>query len=305
MNTQASLFFRRVELGASKIQFPQDVVFLCGGPISDQKSSISSLRDFINKERDVILGPKKVLLAEKVATAFDSRLFDDLLELETHIASISRLGLLVSESPGSIAELGAFSQIPEIREILLVLVHSNHYQENSFIKDGPIRYLLNRDEQSVQEFDWQRTRAGNLDKKSAGKLAVPIKAAIDSFIGKLPRTKKFQEDRIGHKILLVAGVVNLLRCSKLREITAAMLELGVRLEEKQLKQVLFCLELFGWVRIIKRETSYYVYTGGSDPFLFRGKGTFADFDPVRVRFDILAAYEPSDARLSVLDSIGA
>jgi hypothetical protein len=302
MNPQASRFLRKVELGASRIQFPEDVVFLCGGPISVRSGTIASLRDLISTEKDVVLGTKKMLLAERVAVAFDSRLFDDLLDLEAHIASVSRLVLLISESPGSIAELGAFSQIDEIRENLLVFVHTQHYQENSFIKDGPIRYLLNRDEQSVQEFNWIRTRSGNLTKDSAANLIAPLKAAIDQFLGKLPRTKKFQSNRIGHQILLVAGIVNLLRCSKLREIGAALSELGIKIDEKPLKRILFCLELFGWIKVIKRDTSYYVYSGPSDPFLFRGRGAFSDFDPIRVRFDILNAYEPSDARLPILDS---
>ncbi|RAN37015.1 retron St85 family effector protein [Hyphomonas pacifica] len=303
MNLQASQFLEKVRLGDCRIQYPEDVVFLCGGQMNDNRTSFSSLRDVINKKAKDIFEDKQVLLAERVATAFDARLFDDLLELEAHIASISRLVLLVSESAGSIAELGAFSQIEEIRENLLVYIHSQHFQENSFIRDGPIRYLLNKDEQSVQEFNWLKTSRGGVHKKSAEKISAPIKSSIKQFLGKLPRTGKFQDNRIGHDILLVAGIVQLLRCSKIREIRNALTILGREKDEKKVKQILFCLTLFGWVRPIKRETQYYVYLCETDPFLFRGRGVYSEFDPIRVRYDILSGYPQEDPRLAILDSL--
>lgn len=302
MNSQAELFFKKVRLESSKVQYPNDVVFLCGGEINHVTGTIKSLRDFIFKT-EMLLPRFQVLLAEKAATAYDSKIYDDLLEFERYIASISRIVLLISESAGSIAELGAFSQISEIRAKLLVFMHSKFYGESSFIKDGPVRFLENLNEQSVQEFTWTTSSAGNLAKASVEPLATPIELAVEGFMRKQPRTEKFDKRRIGHQILLVAGVIYTLRCCKLREILKSLELLGYGLTETELKKCIFCLKLFGWIQVVKRETNYYIYEAAASPFIFRGIGSLADFDPVRVRHDVLKAYPDNDPRLTVLDSV--
>ena len=117
MNPRAEQFLRNVRLEESRVQYPEDVVFFCGGVIDPSDLRFASLRDFIFANRAIVLEGKRIILAEKAAEAFDSRVYEDLMDFERFIASISRIVLLVSESPGSIAELGAFSQIFEISSL--------------------------------------------------------------------------------------------------------------------------------------------------------------------------------------------
>lgn len=245
---------------------------------------------------------KRVILAEKAAEAFDSHVYDDLMDFEKFIASIARIVLLISESPGSIAELGAFSQISEISPKLLVYVHSQFYGQNSFIKDGPIRFLENRNEQSVFEFDWSTDANGLIDVGTVAPLIPAFDGAMRSFERRQPRTEKFANARIGHRILLTAGVIHLLGCCKIREISQAMELLGFELTEKQVKQMIFCLRLFGWVKSVKRDTTYYIYSSEIEAFKFKGGKTPRYFDFERARFDILRAYDRDDPRLSVLET---
>ncbi|MGB4866169.1 MAG: retron St85 family effector protein, partial [Hyphomicrobium sp.] len=222
------------------------------------------------------------------------------------IASISRIVMLVSESPGSIAELGAFSQIDEIRLKLLVFIHSNHYSANSFIKYGPIRYLENTNQKSVQEFDWQKNNRGNLTLESTQRHLASFKSAADSFLKSLPQAESFKVDNVGHCIMLIAGVIFTLRCCKLREVVEATKLLGLEFTESRIKQYIFCLKLVGWLKLVKRDVQYHIYVADRSPIVFRGPGPisdFARFDPVRVRYDILQSYEKDDPRLTVLDSV--
>lgn len=302
MNPQAEQFLQSVQLEESRVQYPEDVVFFCGGKIHPAEDQFSSLRDFIFSRKDECLDGKRIILAEKAAQLFDSHIYDDLMEFEKFIASISRVILLVSESEGSIAELGAFSQIPEISSKLLVYIHSRFYNDNSFIKDGPVRYLENRNEQSVQEFDWPQNQHGMINASAAATLIPAFAAAMRSFERRQPRTERFDQERIGHKILLVAGVIHLLGCCKIREAIEALDNLGFNFTENQVKQFIFCLKLFGWVRSVKRDTTYYIYSGPIEAFIFRGMPRQRYFDFERARFDILQAYPEHDARLSVLET---
>ncbi|MEW6406238.1 MAG: retron St85 family effector protein [Chloroflexota bacterium] len=302
MNPRAEQFLNDVQLGESRVQYPEDVVFFCGGLIHPLPDQFSSLRDFIYTHRDNALVGKRIILAEKAAEAFDSHVYDDLMEFEKFIASIARIVLLISESPGSIAELGAFSQIGEISPKLLVFIHSQFYGQNSFIKDGPVRYLENRNEQSVFEFDWLTDVQGMVQVPSAVPLLPAFAGAVRSFERRQNRTEKFSDRRIGHQILLTAGVVHLLGCCKLREIAEGLEVLGFDFSEKQVKQMIFCLRLFGWVKSVKRDTTYFIYSGPIEAFQFRGNMTTRYFDFERERFDVLQAYDKNDPRLSVMET---
>jgi hypothetical protein len=65
----------------------------------------------------------------------------DLLKLENLLASGVRAVVLCPESPGSIAELGAFANHSELSKRLVVLVKAKYRNSSGFIRLGPIRLL--------------------------------------------------------------------------------------------------------------------------------------------------------------------
>lgn len=65
----------------------------------------------------------------------------DLLTLENQLAdSVSAIAILL-QGAGTIAELGAFSNHPKLKDKLVVIVEPRHRKSPSFINNGPIRYL--------------------------------------------------------------------------------------------------------------------------------------------------------------------
>lgn len=303
MNSQAVSFFEEVQLGNSRIQYPETVIFLCGGQIGTTSSEFISLRHYLLKNPQPIFSGFKVVLAETASNKFDARIYDDLLSFEKDIASISNTVFLISESPGSIAELGAFSQITEISEKMFVIMNTQHYNENSFIKDGPVRFLENLDEESVQEFEWSNISPGCIDPSSADLVRDAIRASLTRYARKKPKTEKFNSSHSGHLILLVAGIVCMLRICKIREIKEHLAVLDIQIQENRLKRYLFCLTLFGWVKKLSRDTVYYVYIADQVPFEFRSDRGRSSFDNLRWRYLIASNYRSSDPRISVLRSL--
>ncbi len=77
----------------------------------------------------------------------------DLQTLEVRFAHDVDFTLLILESPGSIAELGTFTQIPGIRERLVVLLSGRFYRAESYISRGPLSLLTKLNPNSVIYFD--------------------------------------------------------------------------------------------------------------------------------------------------------
>ena len=132
------LFIDSVDLSAitakSNPERPAKIVFLCGG------TGEGSIRFHLDK----YLREQKlpVFRAEEVIDWRNSSVFQgDLLELEKYIAALSGVIVLISESAGSIAELGSFVNDKEIRKKLLVIIESQYRKKPSFISDGLLANL--------------------------------------------------------------------------------------------------------------------------------------------------------------------
>ena len=132
------LFIDSVDLSAitakSNSERPEKKVFLCGGI---GEGSIRSHLDKYLREHKL-----PVFRAEDVIDWRNSSVFQgDLLELEKYIAALSGVIVLISESAGSIAELGSFVNDKEIRKKLLVIIESQYRKKPSFISDGLLANL--------------------------------------------------------------------------------------------------------------------------------------------------------------------
>jgi hypothetical protein len=65
----------------------------------------------------------------------------DLLTLENLLASSVSAVVILLQSPGTIAELGAFSNHPQLKNKLIVVIDPHYEKRPSFINTGPVRYL--------------------------------------------------------------------------------------------------------------------------------------------------------------------
>lgn len=80
----------------------------------------------------------------------------DLQTLEVRFAHDVDFTLLILESPGSIAELGTFTQLPGVRERLIVLLSGRFYRAESYISRGPLSLITRLNPNSVIYFDAEK-----------------------------------------------------------------------------------------------------------------------------------------------------
>ena len=149
-------FAKSLRIDGCKVQQTPHLIFLCGGKTA-KDGPYQSARDYFNRhlkrERPTIAA--RVRLAEEVNEWFQQdNAFPDLLELENYLAHLADITVLFVESPGSIAELGAFANSDDIRPKTLAVLNTSHESEGSFISDGPIRKLSNENKDHVHYYTW-------------------------------------------------------------------------------------------------------------------------------------------------------
>lgn len=123
-------------LRSSKYRFRRldRVVFLCGGAGMPARVH---LREYFEKT----LSDVRFFYAEGVWEHIASRPGVGALKMEADLAELADLVLIVVESPGTFAELGAFSLSDPLRRKLVALVDKSYEGETSFIATGPLRWI--------------------------------------------------------------------------------------------------------------------------------------------------------------------
>lgn len=104
--------------------------------------------------------------------------------MEAKLASIADLLLIIVESPGTFAELGAFSISDSLRPKILPLVDKKYEGKESFIATGPIRWI-------DRDSSFAPTIYVHLEKI--------LEAAIDleDRISRIPKSKTVRVDDLG------------------------------------------------------------------------------------------------------------
>lgn len=112
-------------------------VFLCGADISQKDKIRYKIANALKWEfwYDIIY-PEDI---------FDELLYSsktkDLLSLEALLADSVDAIVLIPESPGSFAELGAFANDEKLRKKLICVVDEKYKKDKSFINQGPLKLV--------------------------------------------------------------------------------------------------------------------------------------------------------------------
>lgn len=119
-------------------------IFLIGASMDDQSSMRKQLHNLLgNSKKLQIRYPEDIFIDQMYQDTYD------LLSLENLLASSVDAVVMFIESPGSIAELGAFSNHMKLNDKLIVYVNKNYQKEDSFINLGPIKFLSNKTKSKV------------------------------------------------------------------------------------------------------------------------------------------------------------
>jgi hypothetical protein len=110
------------------------VVFLCGGSGSSRRDT---LRDYLRSHFPQL----HLFYAEQVWKHISARSDRSALEMEADLAQLADLVIIVVESPGTFAELGAFALSDPLRKKLLPLIDKSYEASESFLATGPLRWI--------------------------------------------------------------------------------------------------------------------------------------------------------------------
>jgi hypothetical protein len=198
-------------------------------------------------------------MADDIRNWSENGVYKDLVTFERHLAALSDVVVIFVESAGSIAELGAFSHVDDLRAKIVAFVQNSHYDDNrSYIKLGPLAYLDELDNTSVNAFPWEFS-------KRSSALHVPsirsdISSIIDTIIGRAESRhsqESFKSDRLDHRLLLTYDLVCLMFALTSHEIRKFLLKLGIECDKKEVEQFLFILERLGFIIGQKYGNPYY------------------------------------------------
>ena len=164
------------------------------------------------------------------------------------MAELSALTVLFSESPGSIAELALFSVLKTIQDRLLVVMHKDDSNQESFIWRGPVQFLkdlakTNRKRDPITIYNWGK-KDGEKDYFNLDDFcdAEDLKETIESIMNARPKTLGFKKDRLGHIMLLMIGILEIVQIATLEEIVFLLKAFEINHDSSKVKRHLSLLK---------------------------------------------------------------
>ena len=266
------LFTDLVDPGKFTVQNLPEYIFLCGGELIDKTRSLrANFYDRIQTSNPELFN--KIQLAENADKWYLSRplearkIYKDLLELEEYLAGLSVRILLFVESPGAIAELGAFALMPLLREKLIVIIERSHYKKSSFIRNGPIERLLHlKGDEKVFPYPW--LSGETIDATTMGDTLEEVIGLVKTAVAKNPKNPKFRRNDHGHLMLLIADLINLNGILSLTDIQKILHELKISTPQSVLKKYISLLEQLDLISVEPYgKLTFYVTRRDAPPYI--------------------------------------
>lgn len=281
-----------------RVHAPTSVVFLCGGVLADDEAAPPlMLRDAFYRILKDTETEYTIILAEKADPLTADADYKDLLQFEQDIAQVVGLIVLFVESAGSLAELGAFAALPKVAPSLLAVFDEFYYDQKSFVKNGPIRFLEHAYgeewvvslERSVVGIDDD----GGISKLNHREFIASLKPVIQQRLAERASWRKFDKDSSGDRILLIVGLCQLYGALTIGEIRRYLDKLGII--EKRINNLIYCATLLSWVKIVRKgHNIFYVGVPDNAAFDFKIDADKNDKDKLRWRLDVRQHWKESD-----------
>lgn len=263
-------FLTDIDLQKTHILAGLGLIVVCGGELRkvSDLGPPKSARDRLLSKLYPKLPTNTVWIPETIDDWSLEEVYPDLLQLETDLASLTAVLVLITESAGSLAELGSFSCIPEIARKLLVFIDNAHYEADSFIRLGPIKHLEKRYGKDIrvypfgEEYDAQ----GDFFNEICNEILSEREAA--------KATKPFCSDNVEHKLLLICDLVELFLIAKPNELLTWMKQaFEVDISELSLRRYLYLLEKLGILSRCRRGKDRYIVRSQNAAHSFIDYGT--------------------------------
>jgi hypothetical protein len=251
-----------------------------------------SLREYLLKQRRLEQKINaKIVLAETANQLYRDTDYGDLITFEEDVAIIASVVLLIAESAGSLAELGAFATSPQIRPSLSVIMRTDHFEAESFVRFGPVQKIMADDDTRIAAFPWRMRDNGTLIKSSAKSHFSQIKKFVEGQISSKAKTFLFRNGGDIQIFIIILWIIHLSRAISITEIASYTAALGYNYSQKDIKNKLYSMKLAGWIdRYSYSNKGYWHPITAQDPFArYSFKHATADRDSARRKLEVIEA----------------
>ncbi len=288
-------FLQRIDLTQTRVKLSDEpILLLCGGIVPNEDkvsalhknslidtavkalSSLPIIKSMVGdsiKPRDTVRSLRHALIRHQLVSVGKTRfyifrpeeitnwefngVFENLIKFEEELGYICSLIMIILESAGSIAELGAFSQIESLKD-KIVVVKSNEFHELSFIELGLLRLVnSNRgDEDGVKRYPWLIGSPEDIGVD----LPRDLTSSIEELLERQNKTQLWKQADRSHHIVLICELLNLFRALKKGELRDYLKQLNVLISESELRKKLFLLEEFGIIKKVPYGSDFYTRT---------------------------------------------
>lgn len=269
MSVELAKLFNDLDRDKLRVRRPSKFIFFCGGRLPADRREASSLRHYLLNERKISKRLRAdVILAEKANQLYRDTDYHDLITFEEDIAKLSTMVLVVAESEGSLAELGAFASLNVTRTSLTIIIQEMFANSESFIRFGPVERIKRDDSTRVGFYPWKTNKKRNLIKSSAKDHVKQIVEFINAGISKVPTTFSFDAGEDIKQFILIYWIIylsNAVTLGKLTEYISTLL--GSPCSQNLVRRMLYCMRLAGWVDVVHYSgQEYYIVLIDVDPF---------------------------------------
>lgn len=265
-----------------RVRQPKKSLFLCGGIIGGTNEA-ASLRDYIFRIRSIETDlPARVVLAEAANQLYRETAYGDLITFEEDIARIASIVLVIAESPGSLAELGAFASNPTIRKGLRVIVRDDHWTRESFIRYGPLERVHAQNSDHIGVYPWKIEQSGYLDVDQADRDYPAIAEFIRHQLEEVDKSIAFPKDLEAELFYTIYWIIYLGAAISFSSIFALAQELFPNLQQKVVKNKIYCMMVAGWIdKKTYSNKTYYFVCYDEDPFEYAFRRGITETDSSR------------------------
>lgn len=262
----------RIDRDSLRVRRPSHSVFLCGGLISKRldEKAVLSVRDYLYRTRQAgkRLGAT-VVLAETAQQLYRDTSYSDLISFEEDIARIVSIVLVISESPGSLAELGAFASEPVIRDTLRIIISEDHNSAESFVRYGPIKRIENIDRSHIGIFPWKTHKSnGFIVKASVTPHFKEIVKFIKDKIGDIPSSLAYATlSKEKARFFDILWLISLLEPAPPERLYEAVRLIHPDMNDGHIRNCLYTLRVCRWIETFSYSGRDYFYLPeNNDPF---------------------------------------
>jgi hypothetical protein len=247
-------FAKSIRIASCRVSRTPHLVFLCGGATADSAfSPVRSARDYFYRyiKSNAPDLSQRVRLAEEINDWFDQDTFADLLELETYLADLSDLTILFVESPGSIAELGAFATSDSLRKRTLAVLNATHPPARTFIADGPVRRIKAYDKNLIRYYEWNAEDPADASNSDVFEdMSKDLARYARKRARALPKEQLLDATSHGHTMFLIADLIDVIGITSATEILTCLSLWNYSISAKTLRKYLILLE---HLQLLKRK----------------------------------------------------